>query len=125
MCALHFHKESIPTWEKKRWPKAASSSGKCGNSFSFCADGLVLNSGERSVVGADVRGDPRHGLRRERAAAGRVRVALVPCDIVAVSSNNAVMLPLYRQCVHPRIRQMAVVGYAEIRTSIYPYGMMA
>ncbi|CAL5012540.1 unnamed protein product [Urochloa decumbens] len=35
------------------------------------------------------------------------------------------MLPLYRHCVHPRIPQMAVVGYAECAASIYPYEMMA
>jgi dimethylaniline monooxygenase (N-oxide forming) len=30
-----------------------------------------------------------------------------------------------RHCVHPRIPQMAVVGYAESAASIYPYEMMA
>ena len=33
--------------------------------------------------------------------------------------------PVDRHCVHPRIPQMAVVGYAECGASIYPYEMMA
>ncbi|TVU11703.1 hypothetical protein EJB05_45305, partial [Eragrostis curvula] len=102
---------------------------KCGGSFSFCADGLVLDTnGERAVVvGADVvilaTGYHPDAPLRGVFASPWFR------DIVAAAassnSNNAAVLPLYRQCVHPRIPQMAVVGYAESGTSIYPYEMMA
>ncbi|PUZ71828.1 hypothetical protein GQ55_2G345800 [Panicum hallii var. hallii] len=87
--------------------------------FSFCEDGLVLDGGR--VVPADLvilatgfRGDQK---LRDMFVSPRVK------DIVAGSPGTTV--PLYRECVHPRIPQMAVIGYAESLTNIYAIEMMA
>ncbi|CAL5086991.1 unnamed protein product [Urochloa decumbens] len=64
--------------------------------FSFCEDGLKL---------------------RDMFVSPRVK------DIVAGSSDTTI--PLYRECVHPRIPQMAVIGYSESLTNIYTIEMMA
>ncbi|GJN16221.1 hypothetical protein PR202_gb03184 [Eleusine coracana subsp. coracana] len=131
---------------------------KC-DSFSFCADGLVLDSGKR--VEADVvilaTGFNPDQLLRSVFTSPWVR------DIVSGASSDT-MLPLYRQVdsllliitsffifaiqysidfatlllltrkvvvdicrniVHPRIPQMAIVGYLESRATIYPYEMMS
>uniref|UniRef100_A0A0D9XGC8 Flavin-containing monooxygenase n=1 Tax=Leersia perrieri TaxID=77586 RepID=A0A0D9XGC8_9ORYZ len=86
--------------------------------FTFCADGLMLAGGERAVTPADLvilatgfRGDEK--LRRMLATSRRVR------DAVVVASR------LYRECVHPRVAQMAVVGYTESLTNIHSCEMMA
>jgi dimethylaniline monooxygenase (N-oxide forming) len=95
-------------------------------SFAFCEDGLVLDGGDAAaaaaVVPADLvilatgfRGDQK---LRDMFVAPRVKA------IVAGSSDTAVP-PLYRECVHPRIPQMAVVGYSESLTNIYSIEMMA
>ncbi|CAN6198803.1 unnamed protein product [Urochloa humidicola] len=88
--------------------------------FSFCEDGLVLDGG-RVVVPADLvilatgfRGDQK---LRDMFVSPRVK------DIVAGSSDTTV--PLYRECVHPRIPQMVVIGYSESLTNIYSIEMMA
>ncbi|CAM0952864.1 unnamed protein product [Alopecurus aequalis] len=93
-------------------------------SFSFCPDGLVLDGGDKQrqrVVPADVvilatgfRGDEK---LRDMFASPRVK------DIIAGAPEKAA--PLYRECVHPRIPQMAVVGYTEGLNNIYATEMMA
>ncbi|TVU10037.1 hypothetical protein EJB05_43542, partial [Eragrostis curvula] len=91
-------------------------------SFSFCEDGLVLDDGaDGRVVHADLvilasgfRGDQK---LRDMFVSPRVK------KIVAGSSDTTV--PLYRECVHPRIPQMAVVGYSESLSNIYACEMMA
>ncbi|CAN6225350.1 unnamed protein product [Urochloa humidicola] len=87
--------------------------------FSFCEDGLVLDAGR--VVPADLvilatgfRGDQK---LRDMFVSPLVK------DIVAGSSDTTV--PLYRERVHPRIPQMAVIGYSESLTNIYSIEMMA
>ncbi|KAK8460294.1 hypothetical protein SEVIR_2G309166v4 [Setaria viridis] len=89
--------------------------------FSFCEDGLVLDGADRRVVPADLvilatgfRGDQK---LRDMFVSPRVK------DIVAGSSDTTV--PLYRECVHPRIPQMAVIGYSESLTNIFSIEMMA
>lgn len=98
---------------------------RSAKSFTFRDDGLVLDDdggggGER-VVQADLvilatgfRGDEK--LRR-MFASRRVR------DIVAGSPETAA--PLYRECVHPRVPQMAVIGYSESATNIHTCEMLA
>ncbi|KAF7067204.1 hypothetical protein CFC21_073124 [Triticum aestivum] len=85
-------------------------------SFGFRHDGLVLDD-EKRVVPADVvifatgfRGDEK---LRNMFASPRVK------DIIGASA------PLYRECVHPRIPQMAVVGYAGGLSAIYVCEMEA
>nr|CAB3454132.1 unnamed protein product [Digitaria exilis] len=89
-------------------------------SFSFRQDGLVLDDG-RVVVPADLvilatgfRGDQK---LRDMFVSPRVK------DIIAGSPDTTV--GLYRECVHPRIPQMAVIGYSESLTNIYSSEMMA
>ncbi|CAL5069944.1 unnamed protein product [Urochloa decumbens] len=93
-------------------------------SVAFCSDGLVLDAGggagER-VVEADVvvlatgfRGaDKLRGI----FASPRFR------SMVAVGPDNPA--PLYRQCLHPRIPQVAVIGYSDSGSSMYHYEMVA
>ncbi|RCV21193.1 hypothetical protein SETIT_4G118800v2 [Setaria italica] len=94
---------------------------RCG-SVGFCADGLVLHdgAGER-VVGADVvilctGFDIDRPLRDVFAS---------PWFSEIIADDDAAVLPLYRHILHPRIPQMAMVGYAESGSSIHPYEMMA
>jgi dimethylaniline monooxygenase (N-oxide forming) len=95
---------------------------KCGGggSFGFCADDLVLDDDQRVVVEADLvilatGYDPDAPLRSVLASPWFRNVVAGGRDV----------LPLYRQCVHQRIPQAAVVGYAESGASVYPYEMMA
>ncbi|XP_062193242.1 probable flavin-containing monooxygenase 1 [Phragmites australis] len=90
-------------------------------SFSFCEDGLVLDGVDRHVVPADLvilatgfRGDQK---LRDMFVSRRMK------EIVAGSSDTIV--PLYRECVHPRIPQMTVIGYSESLTNIFTCEMMA
>uniref|UniRef100_A0A0D9WN11 Flavin-containing monooxygenase n=1 Tax=Leersia perrieri TaxID=77586 RepID=A0A0D9WN11_9ORYZ len=86
-------------------------------SFSFCTDGLVLDdTGER--VDADVV-VLATGFRGDRSLN---EMLVSPTFRSMVADTPA---PLYRQCVHPRIPQMAVIGYTENLTSIYTFEMMA
>lgn len=95
--------------------------------FTFSRDGLEFldNSGESEStvkkIPADVvilatgyRGDQK---LRDMFASPRLKA------IVAGSPDAAV--PLYRNCVHPRVPQMAVVGYAEGLNNIYVCEMMS
>ncbi|XP_015693485.1 putative flavin-containing monooxygenase 2 [Oryza brachyantha] len=69
---------------------------RCDPSFSFCAAGLVLDDTDDRV----------------------------DADVVILSTG----FQANRQCVYPRIPQipqMAIIGYTEKTTNIYPYEMMA
>ncbi|KAF0910671.1 hypothetical protein E2562_004663 [Oryza meyeriana var. granulata] len=94
---------------------------KSRSSFTFCDDGLVLDGGAGERVPAELvilatgfRGDEK---LRNMFASRLVR------ELVAGSPDTAV--PLYRECVHPRIPQMAVIGYSESATNIHTCEMMA
>ncbi|PUZ51469.1 hypothetical protein GQ55_6G189700 [Panicum hallii var. hallii] len=91
-------------------------------SFGFRADGLVLDGAGGERVDADVV-ILATGFDADRLLSG-VFVSPQFREIV-VGRPSDTMLPLYRHCLHPRIPQMAVVGYAESAASIYPYEMMA
>ncbi|OEL20791.1 putative flavin-containing monooxygenase 1, partial [Dichanthelium oligosanthes] len=96
---------------------------KRARSVSFCADGLVLDehdAGERRVE-ADVV-VLATGFRGADKLRG-IFVSPTFKEMVAGGPDNPA--PLYRQCVHPRIPQMAVIGYSDSSSSIYHYEMMA
>uniref|UniRef100_A0A0E0L925 Flavin-containing monooxygenase n=1 Tax=Oryza punctata TaxID=4537 RepID=A0A0E0L925_ORYPU len=94
---------------------------RCDPSFSFCAEGLVLDGATSDrVIDADVI-ILATGFQADR----QLRDILASTwfgKIVAKSLDATV--PLYRRCVHPRIPQMAIIGYAESAANIYPYEMM-
>ncbi|OEL29495.1 putative flavin-containing monooxygenase 1 [Dichanthelium oligosanthes] len=99
------------------------------SSVGFCPDGLVLDGGDdgerERVVGADVV-ILSTGFDIDRPLRDVFTSPWFSEMIVAAgSSSDDGVLPLYRHCVHPRIPQMAVVGYAESGSSVYPYEMMA
>ena len=83
------------------------------DTFGFNADGVVLDGGEH--VAADVV-ILATGFDADRLLSG-VFVSPRFREVVVGRPSDA-MLPLYRHCVHPRIPQMAVVGYAESAASI-------
>ncbi|KAG8057662.1 hypothetical protein GUJ93_ZPchr0002g23956 [Zizania palustris] len=93
-------------------------------SFTFCEDGLVLDDGAGAggervpadlvILATGFRGDQK---LRDMFVSPRMK------EIVAGSPDTTV--PLYRECVHPRIPQMAVVGYAENLINIHACEMMA
>ncbi|CAL5037989.1 unnamed protein product [Urochloa decumbens] len=98
---------------------------RCASVAGFSADGLGLDnadgSGEPAVAGADVvilstGFDIDRPLRNMFTS---------PWFAEIISSDGDAVLPLYRHILHPRIPQLAVVGYAESGSSIYPYEMMA
>ncbi|KAJ4776900.1 Flavin-containing monooxygenase [Rhynchospora pubera] len=87
---------------------------KKSKSFTFCHDGVVLNGGDESIqsdlviFATGFRGDQK--LRN---------LFLSPWlqKLVAGSSNTTVSL--YRECIHPRIPQLAVIGYSSSLTDMY------
>ncbi|CAL4998795.1 unnamed protein product [Urochloa decumbens] len=92
------------------------------DSFGFCTDGVVMDGTGERVVHADVV-ILSTGFDADRLLSGVFASPWFREILVAGPSDT--MLPLYRRCVHPRIPQMAVVGYTESAASIYPYEMMA
>ncbi|KAK3118633.1 hypothetical protein QOZ80_9BG0702740 [Eleusine coracana subsp. coracana] len=91
-------------------------------SLTFCADGLLLNGtdGERAVK-ADVV-ILATGYQADRQLR---EVFVSPWFSKIVTGKSDTTVPLYRQCVHPRIPQMAIIGYSESAANIYPYELMA
>ncbi|EMS60971.1 putative flavin-containing monooxygenase 1 [Triticum urartu] len=81
---------------------------KKANEFSFCTEGVIV-PGEPAPIKSDVvifatgySGDQK---LRELFASPLFREIVVGTPVTAV--------PLYRLCVHPRIPQLAIVGYSE------------
>ncbi|XP_020677248.2 probable flavin-containing monooxygenase 1 [Dendrobium catenatum] len=87
---------------------------KNSKSFEFCKDGIILE-GESMPIKADLvifatgfKGDEK--LRNIFESPSLKK-------IVTGSLENTV--PLYRECINPRIPQMAIIGYSESLSNLY------
>ncbi|CAN6167892.1 unnamed protein product [Urochloa humidicola] len=93
---------------------------KKSKAFNFSNDGIILQDRNESIksdiviLATGFRGDQK---LRNIFTANWCRT------IVAGSPDTA--SPLYRECIHPRIPQLAIVGYSESLTNIYASERMA
>ncbi|KAI0489405.1 hypothetical protein KFK09_029247 [Dendrobium nobile] len=88
--------------------------------FEFCKEGIIVE-GDSTPIKADLvifgtgfKGDQK-----------LIDIFASPLfqNLMAGCLDSTV--PLYRECIHPRIPQMAVVGYSESLANLYTYEMRA
>lgn len=84
-------------------------------SFSFYEEGIVLENGKEKRIGADliIFATGFKGDQKLKDMFGSLKFQ----DYLMGSPESS--LPLYRQCIHPRIPQLAVIGYSESFANLY------
>ncbi|KAF3434849.1 hypothetical protein FNV43_RR21936 [Rhamnella rubrinervis] len=87
---------------------------KSGANFSFCQEGVLVN-GEETPLKTDlvILATGFNGDKKLKD----IFMSSFFQDHLAGSPNAAV--PLYRECIHPRIPQLAVIGFSESVSNLY------
>ncbi|KAG8372651.1 hypothetical protein BUALT_Bualt12G0088800 [Buddleja alternifolia] len=91
---------------------------KRSQKFKFCKEGLILD-GEIDPIKSDIvifatgyKGDEKLN-----------NIFASPTFQNLIAGSPTSTIPIYRQMIHPRIPQLAVVGYAESISNLYTYEM--
>ncbi|KAF7142594.1 hypothetical protein RHSIM_Rhsim05G0048300 [Rhododendron simsii] len=83
-------------------------------SFSFCKDGILID-GKTETLKADlvILATGFNGVKKLQDIFSSPSFQ----DLIAGSPDKTV--PLYRECIHPRIPQLAVIGFSESVANLY------
>ncbi|KAH7852316.1 hypothetical protein Vadar_023295 [Vaccinium darrowii] len=87
---------------------------KKASSFGFCKEGILID-GETEILKTDlvILGTGFKGVEKLRD----IFVSATFQDLIVGSPDKTV--PLYRECIHPRIPQLAVIGFSESVANLY------
>jgi dimethylaniline monooxygenase (N-oxide forming) len=87
---------------------------KKASSFGFCKEGILID-GETEILKTDlvILGTGFKGVEKLRD----IFVSPTFQDLIVGSPDKTV--PLYRECIHPRIPQLAVIGFSESLANLY------
>ncbi|GFY89816.1 hypothetical protein Acr_07g0000130 [Actinidia rufa] len=83
-------------------------------SFSFCKEGILIG-GENELLKTDIviLATGFGGVEKLK----NIFVSPTFQDFIAGSTDRTV--PLYRECIHPRIPQLAIIGFSETLTNLH------